>query len=264
MSETYLEKIVAAHRKRAQSDTRSLQHLAQQCLEHNQHHPPRDFKAALSKPGISVIAEIKRRSPSRGDIAANLDPAQVAREYEQGAASCISVLTDCDFFGGSPQDLTEARNACDLPILRKDFTVCLHDIYDARLMGADAVLLIAAVLDQDELIAFHKCAKELGMAALFEIHDTPEIEAVLNAEAEIIGINQRDLVTFKVDTQRAIRVSKVLPKNSVKVAESGIKGPRDAAELHHAGFDALLVGESVVSASGRTQAVADLVNATKQ
>ena len=197
MTETYLDKILAAHRETASHDTRSSAELLAQCL---QVAPARDFAGALRAPGLSVIAEVKRRSPSKGDLAADLDPAEVAASaYAEGGAACLSVLTDVDHFGGSPADLQAARAAVDLPVIRKDFTVALHDVYDARLMGADAVLLIAAALNDDELAQFADAASQVGLTALFEIHDEVELERALAVNAQVVGVNQRDLVTFEVD-----------------------------------------------------------------
>ncbi len=161
-------------------------------------------------------------------------------------------------FGGSPEDLRAARAAVDLPVLRKDFTVVAHDVADARLMGADAVLLIAAALDDGELEAFHDLAVDLGLDVLVEIHDEAELERALRVDARIIGVNQRDLVTFEVDTERALRMASLLPATVVSVAESGVRGPDDARALHEAGYDAVLVGESVVTAADRAAAVSAL------
>lgn len=252
---TYLDKILAAHRAAAETDDRDPAELLDRCLSMG---PTRDFAGALAASGLSVIAEVKRRSPSKGDLAADLDPAEVARDYEAGGASCLSVLTDVDHFGGSPGDLQAARAAVSLPVLRKDFTVAVNDVYDARLMGADAVLLIAAALDDRELEEFSQAASEVGLAALFEIHDERELVRVLAVDARVIGVNQRDLVTFEVDQERAVRVAPQIPEGRVRVAESGVRGPEDAAALHAAGFDAVLVGESVVTAGSRADAVAAL------
>src|SRR5688500_12346974 len=166
---TYLDRIVAAHRRAAEADERPLDEL----LEHAQEMPaPRPFRTAIVEDsGLSVIAEVKRRSPSKGDLAADLDPADLAKSYEAGGATCLSVLTDEDFFGGSAADLAAARNGCHLPVLRKDFTVSARDVCDARLMGADAILLIVAALRDDELTSFRSLAAELDLAALVEVHD---------------------------------------------------------------------------------------------
>jgi len=206
-----------------------------------------------------VISEIKRRSPSKGDLQADLDPADLASRYEAGGAACMSVLTDSDWFGGSAGDLRVARAAVDLPVLRKDFTVSARDIADARIMGADCVLLIVAALDQDELVLFGSLASELGMAALVEVHDEDELDRAVDAGATIIGVNQRDLLTFEVDQERALRVGEAIPDGVVKVAESGIRGRKDAEVLAGAGFDALLVGETLVRSGDPAGAIANLI-----
>jgi len=241
MTATYLDNILASHRAAKANDSRSADQLFEQCASLP---AARDFAGALRAPGLSVIAEVKRRSPSKGDLAADLDPGDVATAYVDGGASCLSVLTDEKFFGGSAEDLRAARKAVPIPVLRKDFTVMLNDVFDARLMGADCVLLIVAALDDTELAEFAAAAGSVGLTALFEIHDEHELERALAVDAQVIGVNQRDLVTFEVDQERAVRV-----------AESGVRGPDDAAALWAAGFDAVLVGESVVTSGDRAGAV---------
>ena len=253
---TYLDRIVDQHRQAAAADERTLGELVARTAALP---PCRGFSAALqAAPEIAVIAEIKRRSPSKGDLQIHLDPAATAAEYEAGGAACLSVLTDAEFFGGSVADLQAARDATNLPVIRKDFTVDPRDVADARLMGADAVLLIAAVLDPFELIEFHEVALELGLDALVEVHDEPELEEALNAGATLIGVNQRDLVTFEVDHDRAARVVSAIPDGVVKVAESGIRDSDDARRLAEAGYDALLVGETLVMSGDPAAAVASL------
>ena len=252
---TYLDRILEAHRAAAVADRRPLDPLmdeARRCP------PARDVVARLAEPGLAVIAEVKRRSPVKGGLAPDLDPARLARRYADGGAACLSVLTDGEFFGGSAEDLAAARAASGLPVLRKDFTVSEHDVCDARLMGADAVLLIVAALSDAELLRFGALAREVGMAALVEVHDEAELERALAAGATVVGVNQRDLATFAVDHGRAVRVAAAIPDGVVKVAESGVRGPDDAARLHDAGFDAVLVGESLVTAPDPAAAVAAL------
>jgi len=204
-----------------------------------------------------VIAEVKRRSPSKGDLFPDLDPAALAREYAAGGAAALSVLTDTPHFGGSPEDLGAARAAVSIPVLRKDFTVSENDVADARLMGADAVLLIVAALDDDdELVHLHARALELGLDVLVETHDEAEVERALRCDAlGVVGVNQRDLVTFAVDTSRAVRVAAAIPAGVVKVAESGVRGPDDARALAAAGYDAVLVGEHLVTSGDPSAAV---------
>lgn len=253
---TYLDSILELHRARAADDDRDPDWLFDQAVSAP---PPRDFRGAIvDSSGLAVIAEVKRRSPSKGALNPDLDPAQLAAAYAAGGATCLSVLTDFDHFGGSAGDLGAARDAVELPVLRKDFTVSALDVCDARLMGADAVLLIAAALDDDELARFARLAADLGMAALVEVHDEAEVDRALAVDADLIGVNQRDLVTFEVDTDRAVRVAPRIPPHVVRVAESGITGPDDARALADAGYDAVLVGESLVTAGDPTAAVATL------
>jgi indole-3-glycerol phosphate synthase len=254
---TYLDDILARHRDIAAADARPLDDLiaeARACP------PTRGFRTALGATDrLAVISEIKRRSPSKGDLNAGLDPAAMAAAYERGGASCLSVLTDREFFGGSVADLQVARAACSLPVIRKDFTVCARDVADARLMGADCVLLIAAALDRGELRDLHELGVDLGLDVLVEVHDEGEVEVALGAGATLIGVNQRDLVTFQVDHARAVRVGKVIPDTVVRVAESGVRGTADARALHTAGFDAILVGETLVTSDDPEKAIAEMI-----
>lgn len=262
MTATYLDKILADHRAEAAHDTRSLDRLLERAASAE---PPRGFTRALRRPdgrgrhqaqegsgddpldAIGVISEIKRRSPSKGELNPGLEPALWAAGYAAGGASCLSVLTDGDYFGGSPDDLRAARAATELPVLRKDFTVSANDVADARIMGADAVLLIVTALDDLELADFHDLARELSMDVLVEIHNEAELDRAMAADATLIGVNQRDLVTFDVDRQRALRLARLIPEDVVAVAESGITGPGDLPPLVRAGYRAVLVGETLVT-----------------
>jgi indole-3-glycerol phosphate synthase len=256
---TYLDRILDAHRAAAAADTRPLGPLVEEARAMP---ATRGFRASLAAaPGLAVIAEVKRRSPSKGDLAPGLDPAVLAAAYAAGGASCLSVLTDVEFFGGSPGDLCAARAAVGLPVIRKDFTVCAHDVVDARLMGADAVLLIVAALDDAELADLHALAVELGLDVLVEVHDEVELDRAVAVGSDLVGVNQRDLVTFEVDQARAVRVAAAMPAEVVRVAESGVRGPEDAAELAAAGFHAVLVGESLVRSGDPAGAVAALIAA---
>jgi len=213
---------------------------------------------------LAVIAEIKRRSPSKGVLREGIDASDLARSYESGSASCLSVLTDDVSFGGSVDDLLQARVATALPVLRKDFTVSELDVCDARIMGADCVLLIAAALSQPELVAFHQLAIEIGLDVLVETHDETEVERALLAGATMIGVNQRDLVTFQVDHERAVRMASVIPIGVIRVAESGVRDANDAQSLRDAGYDAILVGESLVVSNDPASVIASLrVTTTK-
>ena len=258
----FLPEIVAAHRRMAADDRRDPAELLARALETP---APRPFAGALAAAlaagrttgphGLAVIAEVKRRSPSKGPLAPDLDPAGAAREYARGGAACLSVLTDEQFFGGSAADLAAARDASRLPVLRKDFTVGPRDVCDARLMGADAVLLIVAALADDELSALHELAGRAGLDALVEVHDEGELERALALGPRLVGVNQRDLTTFDADPARAERLAARIPPEVVAVAESAIRGADDARRLADAGYDAVLVGESLVTSGDRTAAV---------
>jgi len=255
--DSYLAPILAAHRAARQADPRPLDGLLARAAEAA---PTRGFRRALVQGGgagerLAVIAEVKRRSPSRGDLAPGLVPGVLAKAYADGGAACLSVLTEGPFFGGSEADLVEARSAVDLPVLRKDFTVDEGDVCDARSMGADAVLLIAAALPGAELGRLARLAADLALDALVEVHDEAELERALAAGADLVGVNQRDLATFEVDHRRAERLAAAVPAGVVKVAESGVRGPQDAARLAAAGYDAVLVGESLVCADDPAAAV---------
>jgi indole-3-glycerol phosphate synthase len=253
---TYLDSILEHHRRVAEADHRSIEALVTEAMRMP---APRRFGAALrAQPNLAVIAEIKRRSPSKGDLFANLDPVALAQAYEAGGASCLSVLTDSPHFGGSVADLQLARNASSLPVVRKDFTVSERDVLDTRIMGADCVLLIAAALDKGELVALHERAISIGLDVLVEIHDEAELEVALSANASIIGVNQRDLVTFRVDHERAVRMAALIPASVVRIAESGVRDRNDAQSLRDAGYDAVLVGESLVTALDPAAAIAEL------
>src|SRR5436190_9840054 len=259
---TYLDRILAAHRAAAAADRRPVERLIEQARAARPDDPVRGFArrlAAESGDGrLGVIAEVKRRSPSKGDLDPSLVPGVLAKAYEDGGAMCLSVLTDVEFFGGGESDLAEARAAVELPVLRKDFTVSEADVCDARLMGADAVLLIVAALDDGELRAFAALAGELGLDTLVEIHDEAELERALSVDARLIGVHQRDLVTFEVDRGRAVRVAAAMPAGTVKVAESGVQDGTDARALRAAGFDAVLVGEALVRSGDPAGAVGAL------
>ncbi|MGI8491463.1 MAG: indole-3-glycerol phosphate synthase TrpC [Acidimicrobiales bacterium] len=258
---TYLDDILRAHRGATARDTRDLNHLIK-LASAAENEPARGFAAAITAaPGLAVVAEIKRASPSLGAIAPDLDPARLAEAYRDGGAVCLSVLTDEEFFSGSRSDLVSAREAVDLPVIRKDFTVVPADVCDARLMGADAILLITAALSPTELASLMDLARQLEIEALVEVHDEAEAELALSLGGGLIGVNQRDLTTFEVDGGRAERVAAVLPEGVVKVAESGVRSAADAARLRDVGFDAILVGESLVRAHDPSAAVRRLVDA---
>jgi indole-3-glycerol phosphate synthase len=220
--------------------------------------PVRDLVAALTAPGLGVIAEVKRRSPSRGALALYLDPVERAAAYQRGGAAAVSVLTEPDHFAGSDADLMAVRASVALPVLRKDFTLTAAQIWEARAIGADAILLIVAALDDDALRSLHETAAEVGVAALVEVHDEREAERALRAGARIVGVNNRDLTTFHVDLATSERLAPMLSDCDVTIAESGILDPEDAARMAGAGYDAILVGESLVRSGDPETAIAAL------
>ena len=224
--------------------------------------PPRDFAGALQRPGqgrVALIAEVKKASPSAGIIRADFDPVQIARIYEDSGASCLSVLTDEKFFQGHDDYLRAVREAVLLPILRKDFVVNAWQIYESRWLGADAILLIAAALTPVQIAEYAALAREMGMAALVEVHTEAEMQAALNAKATLIGINSRDLNTFQTDLGTVARLAAMVPPGVTLVAESGIKTPADVKRVADAGAKAVLVGETFMRAPDIGAAVRDLL-----
>jgi indole-3-glycerol phosphate synthase len=223
--------------------------------------PALDADARLRQPGVAVIAEVKRTSPSAGALAPITDPAALAGEYESGGARIISVLTEARRFDGSLEDLVAVRRAVDVPVLRKDFIVTPYQIWEARAHGADLVLLIVAALEQNVLLSLVERTESLGMHALVEVHDEDEARRAVDAGARIVGVNARNLRTLEVDRDTFARVAPILPDSLVKVAESGVRGPHDLLAYAAAGADAVLVGEGLVKHHDPRQAVADLVAA---
>jgi indole-3-glycerol phosphate synthase len=223
--------------------------------------PPRDVMAALHDPAIGVIAEVKRRSPSKGDLAQIGDPAALAKDYEEAGAKVISVLTEQRRFGGSLADLDAVRAAVDVPVLRKDFIVSPYQVHEARLHGADMVLLIVAALEQNALVALLDRVESLGMTALVEVHNAEEADRALEAGASVIGINARNLHTLEVDRDVFSRLAPGLPMEVVKIAESGVRGPGDLMAYAGHGADAVLVGEGLVGADDPKGALVKLVTA---
>ena len=209
------------------------------------------FYSALAEPGISFICEVKKASPSKGVIAEHFPYVEIAGEYEEAGANAISVLTEPYFFQGSNEYLKEIRANVSLPILRKDFTVDEYMIYEAKAIGADAVLLICSILSQEQLNEYRLLAKELGLAALVEAHDEREVEMALKAGAEIIGVNNRNLKDFTVDINNSLRLRKLVPDNILFVSESGMKTPQDIQRLRENGTDAVLVGETFMRSTDK-------------
>jgi indole-3-glycerol phosphate synthase len=211
--------------------------------------PARDFRAALLANPPAVISEIKKASPSKGVLSPNFDPPTIARMYASGGAACLSVLTDHDYFQGSFADLEAARAAVTLPVIRKDFTIDDLHVIEAAAHGADAILLIAAILTEGEMRRFRELANSLQMTALVEVHNDRELEAAVGSGADVIGVNNRNLHTFEVSLDTSIELAKRIPAGVVRVAESGIHSQADVARLRAAGFDAFLVGEHLMKSA---------------
>jgi indole-3-glycerol phosphate synthase len=221
---------------------------------------PRPFAAAVARPGkVNIVAEHKRRSPSRGAIREDLAPADVARRYEKAGAAALSVLTDEAFFGGCLAHLVEARAATSLPVLRKDFVLEAWQIWEARAAGADAVLLIVAGLADPRLLELVAVAHEAGMDALVEVHDRAELERALAAGARVVGVNNRDLQTLAVSLETSLALAAAIPDDVVALAESGIRKGEDVRHLRDVGYDAFLVGEHLMSAPDPGEALSRLI-----
>lgn len=263
-----LERIVAARR---QALEQAKQTTAAAKLEERAAVAPlvRDFAAALCSDGLNVIAELKKASPSRGVLRADYqpkagtpgayNPAQLAPALEAAGACALSVLTEPEFFQGALEDLQVARSVTRLPVLRKDFLFDPYQVYEARAAGADAFLLIAAILRTAELQQLITLGKQLGMAALVEVHTADELERALEAGAEIIGVNNRDLRTFEVSLETSLRLIEVIPEGCVAVSESGLRSHNDLKRLRAAGFDAFLIGEHLMQAADPAAALRGLL-----
>jgi indole-3-glycerol phosphate synthase len=211
--------------------------------------------------GVAVIAEVKRASPSKGHLAPIADPAALAREYESGGAAAISVLTEGRRFSGSLDDLVRVRLAVSIPVLRKDFIVTAYQLFEARAAGADLALLIVAALTDDELVCLIERAESIGLTPLVEVHTADEVRRALDAGARVIGVNARNLKTLEVEPRTFARLAPLIPDSCVRIAESGVRGPRDVIELARAGADVVLVGEALVTGRDPRSGVADLVAA---
>lgn len=217
-----------------------------------------EFESSLKKDGISFICECKKASPSKGIIAENFPYLQIAKDYETAGADCISVLTEPTRFFGSDDYLREIASEVSIPCIRKDFTVDEYMIYEAKLLGAKAVLLICAILSEDKIAQYIKICDTLGMSALVEAHDEAEIKSAVNAGARIIGVNNRNLKDFSVDTNNSRRMRELVPKDIIFVSESGIKNSSDIKALKNAGTDAVLIGETLMRAENKKQKLSEL------
>jgi len=225
------------------------------------HRPPCDGVRALRSEGVSVIAEVKRSSPSAGELAAIEDPAALAVDYEAGGAAVISVLTEGRRFGGSLADLESVRAAVEIPLLRKDFILTGYQLWEALAAGADYVLLIVAALEQPALVSLVERAESLGLTPIVEVHEPDEVARAVDAGARIVGVNARSLKTLTVDRGTFGRLAPLIPDSCLKIAESGVRGPHDVIEHAREGADAVLVGETLVTGRDPRSAVADLVAA---
>ena len=256
-----LEEIAARTRERIAKEKSdiSVSELENRIQEVNKNAGKRiTFLQALQKDGMSYICEVKKASPSKGLIAPDFPYLAIAKEYEQAGASAISCLTEPFYFQGADQYLREISAAVQIPVLRKDFTVDEYMIYQAKSLGASAVLLICAILDDGELRAYRQLAKELGLDALIEAHDEYEVDRVLNLGAEIVGVNNRDLRTFQVDMNNSIRLRKMAPDNVVFVSESGIRTPEDIRILYENKVDGVLIGETLMRSPDKKAALESL------
>jgi indole-3-glycerol phosphate synthase len=253
-----LDQIVAATRRKVSDTLRSVD--LREIEGRAEKHVPRGFRQALEKhPAPAVISELKKASPSRGLIRAGFDPATLAAELEAAGAAALSVLTDAEFFQGSLQNLKQASTASKLPCLRKDFIVDEFQLLEARASHADAVLLIVAALAQSELETLAKKAKHYSLDVLCEVHDEKELKRAIDAGCNLIGVNNRDLRTFAVDLQTAFRLAALIPKNVLGVAESGIQSGNDITHLRAAGYQAFLIGESLMKAPSPGNALRTLI-----
>ncbi len=253
-----LTKIVAKKQERLAlaKEILPLEKLREQCVKR----PAGRFHAALAKPGVNIIAEIKKASPSKGLICKGFDPIAIAKGYQEGGGAAISVLTEEDFFQGSLEILKAIRKSVDLPLLRKDFIIDPYQVYEASLSGADAFLLIAALLDNEQMVELAQLGQELGLDALVEIHTEQELEKVLNSKLGIIGVNNRNLKTFTVDLTTSLQLASLMPKEAIWVSESGINTSADIETLQAVGYKAFLVGEQLMRANQPKMALMELLS----
>lgn len=265
MAKDFLSIIVEHKKKEIQEAEKriSLAELKKQSALRDQQRPFFKTLAQNKNSGVKIIAEIKRASPSKGDIAPDLDPALLARQYEEGGAKCLSVLTDTKFFKGGFDDFRKARSACSLPMLRKDFLISDYQIYEAAVLGADAVLLIARILTKDDMSHLHKLSQDLGMDTLVEIHSEEDLDSALSIGANLIGINNRNLASFETDISTATRLSASLAPDQIPVAASGISTRVDIEKNLDVGIHHFLIGESLVRADDTVSFLKSLISGDK-
>jgi indole-3-glycerol phosphate synthase len=249
MKTDFLSKIVAQKKQEVEAAKKRIpeKQLIQDALTLSRTRRP--FMGNLERPGVNIIAEIKRASPSKGLICPKLDPAAYASDYEKGSAAALSVLTDTPYFQGSFEDFKTARAAVSLPVLRKDFLISSYQIYESLMLGADAILLIVRILSPEQLKDYLSLSKELNLDALVEVHSAEEIEAANFAGAKLVGINNRNLSSFETNIENAVNMVSLLNPDQIPVAESGIRGREDIETLQQAGIHNFLIGESLVRAS---------------
>jgi indole-3-glycerol phosphate synthase len=263
-AESFLARIVSHKRDELAHAKKKLSLAALQQIAQTQA-APRDFRRALKTgENIAVIAELKKNSPSAGVLREDFNPVELANSYVANGAAALSILTDEKFFGGNLENLQKARNVCALPILRKDFIVNPYQIWEARAHGADAILLIVAILDRSQLFELLSAAAETGMQALVEVHNEAELDRALLVGANLIGINNRDLRTFEVTLETTERLSKLIPSSCVRVAESGIKSRRDVERIAACGVDAILVGSHLMQQADPGEALTELTGVLRQ
>lgn len=259
-----LDRINAVKRQEVAAAQAQLPLAALRAEAESRAEPTRGFvnalRAKIAAGRSGVIAEVKKASPSKGVLRADFRPAEIARSYEQHGAACLSVLTDAPHFQGSVEYLQQARAACALPVLRKDFMIDAYQVYEARAMGADCILLIAASLDDGQMAELEDCALGLGLDVLVEVHDGAELERALRLKTPMVGINNRNLKTFEVTLDTTLGLLKQVPADRLLVTESGILGPADVARMREAQVNAFLVGEAFMRASDPGAALAALFN----
>lgn len=254
-----LDEIAADTRKRVAADKERIPEAEMRRLAYERDaNTGFPFERALRAEGISFICEVKKASPSKGIIAEDFPYLQIAKEYEQAGAAAISVLTEPHYFKGSNEYLREIAEAVTIPVLRKDFTVDPYMIYEAKVLGASAILLICAILTDEELRTYRQIAEELGLSALVEAHDEEEVRRALACGARIVGVNNRDLKTFHVDITNSVRLRSMVSKDILFVSESGMKTPEDIAVLRGNGTDAVLIGEALMKSPDKKAALAAL------
>lgn len=250
-----LDDIVEKRKEQLQREKDNIEPQDMKEMALNSKNKNHGFKEALKKSGLSVISEVKKASPSKGVIAEDFPYLAIAKEYEAAGASALSVLTEPYYFMGNDTYLKEIANQVQIPVLRKDFTVDEYMIYEAKVLGASAVLLICAILSDEELKRYAKIAQELGLSALVEAHTEEEVQRALNGKARIIGVNNRDLKTFTVDIHTSERLRRQVPQDIVYVSESGIKTPEDIRRLRENGTDAVLIGETFMRSEDKKTAL---------